>query len=324
MKLTIGTRGSALALVQSEHIRDRLLALSGAGVEAVELKIIHTRGDQVLDVALSKVGGKGLFTKELEDALLSGEVDLAVHSLKDMPSELPPGLVLAATTAREDPRDAWVLPDGAPARDLAGRDLADLAPGAVVGTSSLRRQAQLLALRPDLRVVPLRGNVGTRLRKLDEGVDGMEAIVLAAAGLRRLGLGHRISRPLDPAREMLPAVGQGALTIEVREDAAAIRQLLAGLTDRDALDATTAERAFLRAVEGGCQVPACAYATVTGDQLAIAGFIGAPEGRPFARDQLSGSRAEAASLGETLAQRLLAAGGREIMDRLRAAEGAGD
>lgn len=318
MKLTIGTRGSALALAQSEHIRDRLLALPGAEVEAVELKIIHTRGDQVLDVALSKVGGKGLFTKELEDALLAGEVDLAVHSLKDMPSELPPGLVLAATTAREDPRDAWVRPDGAPARDLA-----ELAPGAVVGTSSLRRQAQLLALRPDLRVVPLRGNVGTRLRKLDEGVDGMEAIVLAAAGLRRLGLGHRISRPLDPSRDMLPAVGQGALTIEVREDATALRELLAKLTDPDVLAATTAERAFLRAVEGGCQVPACAYATVDGDQLAIAGFIGAPEGRPFVRDQLAGPRSEAASLGDTLGRRLLAAGGREIMEALRAAERAG-
>lgn len=318
MKLTIGTRGSALALAQSEHIRDRLLALPDGGVDAVELKIIHTRGDQVLDVALSKVGGKGLFTKELEEALLSQEVDLAVHSLKDMPSELPPGLVLAATTTREDPRDAWVRPAGAPARDLA-----DLAPGAVVGTSSLRRQAQLLAVRPDLRVVPLRGNVGTRLRKLDEGVDGMEAIVLAAAGLRRLGLADRISRPLDPARDMLPAVGQGALTIEVREDAAVIRGILARLTDADALDATTAERAFLRAVEGGCQVPACAYATVTGERLAIAGFIGAPEGRPFVRDQLSGPRADAETLGRTLAQRLLAAGGREIMDALRAAERSG-
>ncbi|MEZ4266316.1 MAG: hydroxymethylbilane synthase [Myxococcota bacterium] len=318
MKLTIGTRGSALALAQSEHIRDRLLALPGGDVESVELKIIQTRGDQVLDVALSKVGGKGLFTKELEEALLSGEVDLAVHSLKDMPSELPPGLVLAATTTREDPRDAWVCPAGKPARDLA-----DLDAGAVVGTSSLRRQAQLLATRPDLRVVPLRGNVGTRLRKLDEGQDGMEAIVLAAAGLRRLGLAERITRTLDPARDMLPAVGQGALTIEVREDATALRALLARLTDPDALDATTAERAFLRAVEGGCQVPACAYATIVDDRLELAGFIGAPEGRPFVRDAVSGTRGEAAALGRALAKRLLDAGGRAIMDALRAAERAG-
>ncbi|MCB9729304.1 MAG: hydroxymethylbilane synthase [Deltaproteobacteria bacterium] len=315
MKLIIGTRGSALALAQSEHIRDRLLALPGGAVEAVELKVIHTRGDRVLDVALSKVGGKGLFTKELEEALLSREVDLAVHSLKDMPSELPPGLVLAATTAREDPRDAWVRPEGA-----APLELDALARGAVVGTSSLRRQAQLLARRPDLRVVPLRGNVGTRLRKLDEGQDGMEAIVLAAAGLRRLGLAGRISRPLDPTRDMLPAVGQGALTIEVREDDAAVRELVGRLTDRDALDATTAERAFLRAVEGGCQVPACAHATLDGERLQLAGFIGAPSGDPFVRDALSGARAQAAELGRALATRLLDAGGREIMAALRAAE----
>jgi hydroxymethylbilane synthase len=315
VRLRIGTRGSALALAQSEHIRDRLLALPGGPVASVELTIIHTRGDQVLDVALSKVGGKGLFTKELEEALLAREVDLAVHSLKDMPSELPPGLVLAATTTREDPRDAWVRPAGA--GPLA---LADLPEGAVVGTSSLRRQAQLLALRPDLEVVPLRGNVGTRLRKLDEGVDGMQAIVLAAAGLRRLGLHDRISHTLDPAREMLPAVGQGALTIEVREDATAVRELLARLTDADALDATTAERAFLAAVEGGCQVPACAYATLAGDRLDIAGFIGAPEGRPFVRDAVSGARDRAAELGAELAHRLIDAGGRAIMAALRAPE----
>ena len=312
-KLVIGTRGSALALAQSHHMRDRILALPDGGIEEVELLIIKTRGDKILDVALSKVGGKGLFVKELEEALLDGRVDLAVHSMKDMPSALPPGLVIGAVPEREDPRDAWVRPRGS-----AAVTVDDLPPGAVVGTSSLRRQAQLLVRRPDLTIVPIRGNVDTRLAKLDAGVDDMAAIVLACAGLRRLGLEARVTRPIPPV-EMVPAVGQGALAIECRGDDARVLRVLGLLDHADTRDTTTAERAFLLTLEGGCQVPIAGHATLDGDDVVLEGLVATIDGQTILRQTRRGPRTEAAALGHGLAQELIGQGAGEIIATLEAA-----
>jgi len=256
----IATRESRLALWQAEHVQARLQAELGL---TVQLLGMTTRGDQILDRALSKVGGKGLFVKELETALAEGRAHLAVHSLKDVPMALPEGFVLAAVLQREDPRDAFVSTRYA--------TLEALPQGAVVGTSSLRRQVQLLAQRPDLRIEPLRGNLDTRLRKLDEG--GFDAIVLAAAGLVRLGLGGRIRERFDVDR-MLPAAGQGALGLEVREDATVLRQALATLADRPTLLATEAERAVSRALGGSCSLPLAAHARWQGPQLLLDALLG--------------------------------------------------
>lgn len=307
MKLRIGTRGSKLALWQAEHIRDRLAAWPG--VEEVSLTIIKTTGDRVQDVALSAVGGKGLFTKEIEEALLRRDVDLAVHSMKDMPSLLPDGCVLAAVPERVDPRDAWVVPANGPA---ASWD--ELPAGAVVGTSSLRRAAQLRALRPDLAIVALRGNVDTRLRKLDEGVDDMRAIVLACAGLRRLGWGGRIEREI-PTEVMLPAVGQGALAIEARDgDEPVLAILRAALEHAPTRAATTAERAFLARLEGGCQVPIAGHATLSGDTLWLRGLVASVDGREVVRGERSGPAADAAALGLALAEELLSRGAKALLE----------
>ncbi|MFO0747612.1 MAG: hydroxymethylbilane synthase [Myxococcota bacterium] len=309
MKLRIGSRGSKLALWQAEHIRDRLAAFPG--VDEVTLTIIKTTGDRVQDVALSQVGGKGLFTKEIEEALLAKTIDLAVHSMKDMPSQLPAGLVLAAVPERADPRDAWIVPHGGPS---IGWD--DLPAGAVVGTSSLRRAAQLRALRPDLSIVALRGNVDTRLRKLDEGVDGMRAIVLACAGLRRLGWGDRIDRAI-PIDVMLPAVGQGALAIEARGDDGAVLDLLVEALDHAPTQLETlAERAFLARLEGGCQVPIAGHATLdaSGASLHLRGFVGREDGSAVVRGEIHGVASRAPALGEELAERLLAQGARALLD----------
>lgn len=297
-RLTIGTRGSKLALWQAHHIRDRLLA---SGVAEVELLIIKTTGDRIQDVALSEVGGKGLFVKEIEEALLDGRVDLAVHSMKDMPSALPDGLVLGAVPERESPLDAWVLPDG---RAADADFLAEVPEGALIGTSSLRRVAQLRAARPDLRFVALRGNVDTRLRKLDEREGGLFAIVLACAGLNRLGLAHRISAPI-PAHLMVPAVGQGALAIEVRAEDAATHAAIATLEHGPTRVATTAERALLAALEGNCQVPIGAHATLSDGALGLVGFFGDERGQT-AVAELAGAPSEAASLGRALANTLKA------------------
>jgi hydroxymethylbilane synthase len=256
----IATRESRLALWQAEHVRDALVARFALPVELLGMT---TLGDQILDRALSKVGGKGLFVKELETALQEGRAHLAVHSLKDVPMDLPPGFVLAAIWEREDPRDAFV------SNRYAG--LAELPPGAVVGTSSLRRVVQLLARRPDLRIEPLRGNLDTRLRKLDEG--GFDAIVLAAAGLKRLGLAARIRSQFD-AHEMIPAAGQGALGIEVREDARALRALLAQTIHRPTFLATHAERAVSRALGGSCSMPLAAHAAWEGETLHLDAALG--------------------------------------------------
>jgi len=294
--LTIGSRGSQLALWQARWIQARIQSF---GLES-RIEIIHTTGDKIIDVALSKVGTKGLFTKEIEEALLSGAIDLAVHSLKDMPTDLPDGLTLAAIPEREDPRDA-----------LVGRSLAGLAAKARVGTSSLRRAAQLRARRPDLEIENIRGNVDTRLRKLDEGQ--YDAIVLASAGLRRLGWENRITELLDPD-VMCPAVGQGALAVETREDGGAAQGMAARLEHRESRIAVTAERAVLRALGGGCQVPMGALASVDGDRVQLRAIIVSPDGTQIIRRQALGSASEAAGMGGALGEELLANGGRQILE----------
>ena len=293
--LTIGSRGSKLALWQAHWIQARI---QNFGIET-RLEIIHTTGDKITDVALSKVGTKGLFTKEIEEALLNSTIDLAVHSLKDMPTDLPAGLTLAAIPEREDPRDA-----------LIGKSLATLTQGARVGTSSLRRAAQLRALRPDLQIENIRGNLDTRLRKLDEGQ--YDAIVLASAGLRRLGWENRITELLDP-EIMCPAVGQGALAVETRADSGEAQQLSKRLEHEASRIAVTAERAVLASLGGGCQVPIGAYATV-GAELHLRAIIVSPDGTQIIRKQTSGSPARAAAIGRTVGDQLLAEGGREILE----------
>ncbi|MBL8786432.1 MAG: hydroxymethylbilane synthase [Deltaproteobacteria bacterium] len=315
--LRIGTRGSKLALWQAHWVRDRLLEL---GVAEVTLEIIKTQGDRIQDVALSEVGGKGLFVKELEEALLDGRVDLAVHSMKDMPSELPAGLTLAAVPVRADPRDAWVLPQPADsvADPVASLPLLDRATilalphAATIGTSSLRRAAQLLVLRPDLTIIPLRGNVDTRLRKLDAGEGGVSAIILACAGLSRLGLGHRISAAI-PEELMRPAVGQGALAIQTRQDDPRVRSVVDRMDDPDTRATTTAERAFLARLEGNCQVPIAAHATLDGDTLTLDALLADPSGKTLVTDHRRGPRAQAAALGLAAAEALLDNGGKDLM-----------
>jgi hydroxymethylbilane synthase len=293
--LTIATRESRLALWQAEHVRDLLQSRFGL---TVQLLGMTTRGDQILDRTLSKVGGKGLFVKELEAALESGAAQLAVHSLKDVPMDLPPGFALAAVLPREDPRDALVSP--------RFESLDALPQGACVGTSSLRRVVQLKALRPDLRIEPLRGNLDTRLRKLDEG--HYDAIVLAAAGLMRLGLESRIRMRFTP-QQMIPAAGQGALGLEVRADAAELGARLAQLVDRPTWLATHAERAVSRALGGSCSMPLAAHATLHGSRLQLAAALGdgaAPE-RPLLRVQIEAEVSDdagARALGERAAAQL--------------------
>jgi len=295
----IATRASRLALWQAEHVR---LALGKRFGLQVELLSMTTLGDQILDRALSKVGGKGLFVKELETALETGAAHLAVHSLKDVPMNLPPGFVLAAVWEREDPRDAFV--------SNRWGALADLPLGATVGTSSLRRVVQLLALRPDLRIEPLRGNLDTRLRKLDEG--GFDAIVLAAAGLMRLGLEARIRSRFEPA-QMIPAAGQGALGIEVREDATALRTLLAQTVHTPTLLATHAERAVSRGLGGSCSMPLAAHAVWVGNELRLDAALGdaADPTRALLHTRVSatvGTETQAHELGERAVQQLQSAG----------------
>ena len=272
----------------------------------VELCELTTKGDRILDAPLAKIGGKGLFTKELEQAMLDGAVDLAVHSLKDMPTEVPDGLVIGAITTRLDPGDAFVSAHYAAVEDLPV--------GARVGTSSLRRRAQLLAVRPDLTICDLRGNVNTRLAKLDAGE--FDAIVLAAAGLKRLGFERRI-RSILPRSVMLPAVGQGALAIECRAGDAAILSTIAFLRDAGMTTAAQAERAFLRRVEGGCQIPVGVYAEIDADgQISIDAMIASVDGQHICRSDAQGAGEQAEALGTALAEELLDAGGREILKEI--------
>ena len=300
--LIIGSRGSQLALWQARWIQSRLASF---GVEC-RLEIIHTTGDKITDVALSKVGTKGLFTKEIEEALLNGSIDLAVHSLKDMPTELPAGLTLAAIPEREDPRDA-----------LVGKKLRELAQRARVGTSSLRRAAQLRARRPDLQIENIRGNLDTRLRKLDSGQ--YDAIVLASAGLRRLGWDDRITELLRP-EVMCPAVGQGALAVETRADGGEAQEIAKRLEHRETRIAVTAERAVLATLGGGCQVPIGAYATVEEDRISIQAVIVSPDGVQVIRRQSGGPSADAEAIGRKLGDELLAEGGRQILESVYAGE----
>ena len=307
-KLVIGTRGSKLALWQAQHIaaclRERYPEI------AIELKHMVTTGDRILDVPLAKIGGKGLFTKELEVAMLSGEIDLAVHSLKDMPTELPAGLVLAAVTDRVDPGDALISPQY--------KTLDNLPAYARVGTSSLRRKAQLLNVRPDLTIVDLRGNLDTRLKKLT--TENLDAILLAVAGLRRLGWDEHITQVL-PQDICLPAVGQGALAIEARENDPETLALLAFLNHEPTRQATLAERTFLAEVEGGCQIPIGVYGEIkAAGQLSLQAVIMSPDGQEAVNDAIDGSPADASLLGHTLAVRMLANGGREILAKLFARE----
>jgi hydroxymethylbilane synthase len=304
--LTLGTRGSALALWQARHIEKRL---RGVGA-TVDLRIIKTRGDQMLDVPLAKVGGKGLFVKELEDALLAGTIDLAIHSMKDVPGTLPSGLAIVATSSREDPSDALVLPAGAKASSLDG-----LPAGARLGTSSLRRACQLRTRRPDLTLVPLRGNVDTRLRKLDAGE--LDAIVLASAGLIRLGLGQRITARLAPPG-FLPAIGQGALAAECRSDDTEVRELLwRCLHDEPTARAVAAERALLRTLGGDCQTPLAGFGTWSDPEtLHLVGFVGAADGSATLRRERSdrvASIEQAEATGESLARALLDGGAAELL-----------
>lgn len=295
--LVIATRESRLALWQAEHVQ-ALLRQRGLSVELLGMT---TKGDQILDRTLSKVGGKGLFVKELEVALEEGRAHIAVHSLKDVPMELPAGFALACVMEREDPRDAFVSPHYA--------SLAQLPQGAVVGTSSLRRQVLLHALRPDLKIVPLRGNLDTRLRKLDEGQ--YDAIVLAAAGLKRLKMDERIRSIFEP-EEMLPAAGQGALGIEIRSDREDLRLALQSLVDMPTWLRVTAERAVSRGMGGSCSVPLAAYATLEGDTLFIRAAWGDPDGQlPLVRAEQRAvvtTLAQADAVGLSIAQALQAAG----------------
>jgi len=299
--LTIGTRGSPLALAQAREVRDRLAAAHDAlaAPDAVAIAVIKTTGDRVQDRALAEIGGKGLFTKEIEEALIDGRIDLAVHSMKDVPTWLPAGLEIAAVLPREDVRDAWF------GRGGAGLD--DLPAGAVVGTASLRRQAQVLARRPDLACVPFRGNVATRLAKLAAGE--VDATLLAIAGLKRLGREDLVTTPLDPAA-MLPAVAQGAIGVEIRTDDASTRRLVAALDHRESAIRVTAERAFLAVLDGNCRTPIAALAEVEGDRLRFRGLVAAPDGRAVERCDGEGPIGEAERIGREA--------GEAVLDRARA------
>jgi len=301
--LRIGTRQSPLALWQAEYVRARLMQLA-PGL-AVELVKMTTQGDKLLDTSLAKVGGKGLFIKELEQALLEGRIDLAVHSTKDVTVTLPEGLHLAAICERADARDAFVSNHYA--------TLGALPAGARVGTSSLRRQCQLRANFPALRIVELRGNVNTRLRKLDAGE--FDAIILAAAGLQRLGLAARIRARLAP-HDSLPAVGQGAVCIEARRDDVELNALLARLDHAPTACCVRAERALNAALEGGCQVPIAGYAELEGATIYLRGLVGAPDGSRIIRAEIRGPAAQAEDLGRALGAQLLAQGAKQILDRV--------
>jgi hydroxymethylbilane synthase len=297
--LRLGTRKSKLALWQANFVKEKLEAL-GCKVELVP---ITTTGDKILDAPLAKIGGKGLFVKEIENALLAGEIDLAVHSLKDVPMIIPEGLTLSAITEREEPYDVLISRNG--------KKLGELPSGAVVGTSSLRRQVQIKRRRRDLRVEILRGNVDTRLRKLKEGL--YDAIVLAYAGVKRMGFSGEISQVLE---DFIPAVGQGSLAIETRAEDERVINFVKGLNHKESWLRAVCERAFLRELQGGCQVPIGAYAWIEGDRIKIKGFISDLEGERFLEGYEEGSPQKAEEVGKRLAQRLLREGGEEILKEI--------
>lgn len=302
--IRIGSRGSQLALWQARHLQQRLAAL---GV-AAEIEVIHTSGDKILDVPLAAIGGKGLFTKEIEEALYDRRVDVAIHSLKDVPAELPPGLLLAAFLEREDPRDVLVA--------RKATTIATLPQGARVGTSSLRRQAQLLRLRPDLTVLTLRGNVDTRLRKLNEGQ--YDAIILAAAGLHRLERTEGVQQWI-PVEQMCPAVGQGALALECREDDASLRQLLGKLHHLPTAAAVEAERALLRKLEAGCQAPIAAHASGEPGHLTLRALVALPNGTRIVEAEGQQQSGESTELfGLRIATEMVTAGAADVLAQVAA------
>ena len=306
-RLRIASRGSELALWQARHVEAVLRA--AAPDAEVEIVVIKTTGDRILDVPLAKIGDKGLFTKEIDAALLAGQADLAVHSLKDVPTRVPDGLELVAVGPREDPRDVLILPPG------RSGSLATLPSGARVGTSSLRRRAQLRAVRPDLEVLDLRGNLNTRMAKLDRG--DYDAIILAAAGVLRLGWKDRVAEYLDPAG-WLPAVGQGALAVVSRAGDERVRALLKDFHHPFTAACTAAERAFLAALEGGCQIPIGAAAHVDEDGLTLHGLVADVEGGDVLRDSVNGTVDDAPEIGRRLAARLLELGAGDVLARIRA------
>ncbi len=294
--LRIGTRGSPLAMVQARTVRSRLAAAAGVKEDTIELVVIRTTGDIIQDRSLAEEGGKGLFTKEIEEALLGQRIDLAVHSAKDMPTLLPEGLILAACLEREDPRDVFI--------SRKARTLAELPRSASLGTTSPRRQAIAKRMRPDLTIVPLRGNVETRLRKLDN--DDVDATLLALAGLKRLGLAEHATNIMS-AEEFLPAVGQGAIGIEVRADNSRLRDILAHIDHADTSTAVACERAFLAALDGSCKTPIAGHATISGNAVQFRGLIARPDGTAAHDISGTGNRKDAATIG--------ADAGREIKHR---------
>jgi hydroxymethylbilane synthase len=294
--LRLGSRGSPLALAQAAEVRSRLAAALGVVAERIDIQVIRTTGDRIQDRPLAEAGGKALFTKEIEEALLARSIDLAVHSAKDLPTILPPGLALVAFLRREDPRDVFI--------SRKANSLRDLPPGAVVGTASVRRQAMIKQMRPDLTVVTFRGNVETRLRKLDAGE--ADATLLALAGLKRLGLTAQATAVLE-TDEFLPAVGQGAIAIETRGDDAATRDMLAAINDADTATALATERAFLAMLDGSCRTPIAGHATVDTDQIRFRGLIVKPDGSQAFETTRTGGRDEAERLG--------AEAGRELKTR---------
>ena len=302
-ELNIGTRGSQLALFQANWVKDELSrTYPDLNVRLVKIK---TTGDKIQDAPLAKIGGKGLFVKEIEEALLQKRIDLAVHSIKDVPTEFPEGLHLSVITRREDPRDVLISKNGRPLRELAQK--------AKVGTSSLRRQAQLLHFRDDLELIPLRGNLDTRLKKLK--TTNLDAIVLALAGVKRLGLEGMITEIIS-TEVSLPAIGQGALGIETRRDDREVEGRIGFLNDRESSIAVTSERAFLKKLEGGCQVPIAAYARTVGNALHIDGLVGTIDGKRLIRHHREGSIDRAESLGIELADLLLSQGAKEVLDEV--------
>jgi len=306
-KLLIGTRGSPLALWQANHVRALLIAAHGLGEDAVALEPITTSGDRIRDKPLRDFGGKGLFTKEIDEALLGNRVDLAVHSMKDLPTELPPGITIAAVLPRGDVRDAFI--------SAKGESLAALPPGAVVGSSSLRRQAQVKRLRPDLQAVDFRGNVETRLKKLDQGM--VDATLLALAGLERLGLTRHITSVL-PTDEMLPAVAQGAIGVSCRSDDAKTRDLLQALNDDSTATAVSCERAFLGELDGSCRTPIAGLAEIADGLLRFRGLVLNPEGTEWHEIEKSGAPEDAVSIGASSGRELLALAGPNFLTTLTA------
>lgn len=307
-EVVIGTRGSQLALWQANFVADQI---GKRGLEyKVSLTTIKTKGDKILDSPLAKIGDKGLFVKEIENALLAGQVDLAVHSMKDIPTEVPQGLVIAAALEREDPRDALISREGLLLKELPQ--------DAVIGTSSLRRRAQLLNHRGDFRFIDLRGNIDTRIRKMHEL--SLDAIILSGAGLTRLGLADKITERIHP-KIVLPAVGQGTIAVEVREDDFQMLELARSLNHLPTWQAVVAERALLRFLEGGCQVPLGALAHVEDGELILESAVASLDGSSLVRDSITGSAAEAEGLGSKLAEKLVTQGAGEILENIRKGQG---